>query len=164
MPDDSRALRYNPERTTVGFSGTRLSIRARPQADAIIDILKKVSTFRGFVTGACVGVDALVGESLIDEYPEKWHLVIVPADRSRIVAWWRQFPNHPTLRVHEMPPGTDYADRNFQIVAASSQLVAFPGFAEDDERSRRSGTWQTIRMARRIHSNQPLVKILSEVQ
>lgn len=68
---------------------------------------------------------------------------------------------HPALGVDEwqemtlMPVGRGVAyapkttgGRNQAIVCISDVLLAAPRYAENDRRSRRSGTWQTVRMAR----------------
>src|SRR5262249_19060923 len=74
------------------------------------------------------------------------HIVVVPADRSRVDPWWEGCPE---VTVIEMPEGTTYRDRNAALVARSAAVFGLPAYPEDDPRSRRSGTWQTIRMARR---------------
>jgi hypothetical protein len=40
-----------------------------------------------------------------------------------------------------------YAERNQDIVDASDVLLAAPEFPEKDDKSKRSGTWQTVRKA-----------------
>jgi hypothetical protein len=42
-----------------------------------------------------------------------------------------------------------YKTRNWNIVNVSDVLIACPAYPENDKGSRRSGTWQTVRMARR---------------
>jgi hypothetical protein len=70
---------------------------------------------------------------------------IVPADRSRVDPYWRDHCD----TFEEMPSGTDYRARNERIVELSDRLVALPEYPEDDHWSRRSGTWMTVRIARR---------------
>jgi hypothetical protein len=111
----------------------------------------------GFVTGACVGGDAFIGRTLHDMFPAKRHVVIVPANRSRVAVWWH---DAPTVQVIEMPPGTSFRDRNVQIVDRSALLVGIPARHEFAVESRRSGSWQTIRLARRQHLIQPYTFIL----
>ena len=47
-----------------------------------------------------------------------------------------------------MPPGTTYKDRNEAIVNRVDELYYCADYPEEDRRSRRSGTWQTVRLAR----------------
>lgn len=101
-----------------------------------------------YITGACTGGDAMIGWWLLHSRPEAEHVVIVPADRSRVDPWWERFTIDAEVTVIAMPRGTTYADRNKRLVEAD-QVFAFPEYPEADPRSRRSGTWQTARMARR---------------
>jgi predicted Rossmann fold nucleotide-binding protein DprA/Smf involved in DNA uptake len=126
---------------TVGFTGTR-SANHR-DAGKIADILAELSPDSTVVTGACVGVDMFVA-AIARRLGMKVHTV-VPADRSRVGRLWRQ--NCTTFE--EMPPGTDYRDRNERIVALSDRVIAIPEAPEDAPESRRSGTWMTVRIARR---------------
>jgi len=94
------------------------------------------------VTGACIGVDAEVAYLAYGTY----HVhTVVPADRSRVDPQWRDYCD----TFEEMPVGTTYRDRNQRIVDLSTRLIGIAQAPEDDIHSRRSGTWQTIRMARR---------------
>jgi hypothetical protein len=54
-------------------------------------------------------------------------------------------------------PALPYKQRNLAIVRASNILLACPLFPENDSRSARSGTWQTVRMARQ--ANEPVILI-----
>jgi len=100
----------------------------------------------GYVTGGAIGGDAFIGRWLAQNRPAAQHLVIVPADRSRVDPWWLEFPG---VLLIEMPPGSTYEDRNAELVKWSTLVFGFPAYPEDDRRSRRSGTWQAIRMSRR---------------
>jgi hypothetical protein len=101
-----------------------------------------------YVTGGCVGGDAFIGRWLYVNRPGAEHVVIVPANRSRVEEWWRGLD----VTVTEMPPGTTYADRNARLVAEAEggAVFAFPLYPEHDPRSRRSGSWQAVRMARHV--------------
>lgn len=101
-----------------------------------------------YLTGACMGGDAFIGRWLRLHRPDAEHVVIVPADRSRVDPWWEQ-DGCPPVTVTEMPPGTTYADRNARLVTEANAVFAFPAYPENDPRSLRSGTWQTARMARK---------------
>lgn len=132
----------------IAFSGT---LRLTEKGSRIIRFtLGKLGYADEYVTGAAIGVDAEVGTLLTRLCPAAVHTVIVPADRKAVDAWWTRLPYQvEKLRVVYMPPGTSYRDRNQELVDRATMLVAYPAFPEVDLRSRRSGTWQTVRMARR---------------
>jgi hypothetical protein len=102
----------------------------------------------GVVTGGCIGFDHIMGQYLAAIDPDISHTVIVPADRSRVHEWWLD-PYFSFVEVVEMPLGTTYRDRNIEIVRRSDWLLGQPERPEGDTKSVRSGTWQTIRFARR---------------
>lgn len=101
-----------------------------------------------YVTGGCQGGDAFIGRWLHANRPDTEHVVIVPAARSRVDPWW-ETASRRNLTVVEMPAGSTYAHRNARLAAWGDSVFAFPAYPEDDPRSRRSGTWQTVRMSRR---------------
>jgi len=107
-----------------------------------------LAQFDGFVSGACFGWDAIFGSTMTLTYPDKEHFVIVPADRSRVETWWYAF-DFDKVHVIEMPDGTDYKQRNQKIVDMSSALFYCADYPEEHGKSKRSGTWQTVRLARK---------------
>jgi hypothetical protein len=115
----------------------------------ILNVLAGVPFADRYVTGGAIGGDAFTGRWLALNRPDAWHTVIVPADKSRVDPWWLTVPSSVLLEVVPMPPGSTYADRNAEIVKQGTMLFGFPAYPEDDPRSVRSGSWQTIRMARR---------------
>jgi predicted Rossmann fold nucleotide-binding protein DprA/Smf involved in DNA uptake len=127
---------------TVGFTGSR-HLTGEMQ-EAIKRALIETQVDATIVTGACLGVDAYVALIAWRTPYLKVH-TIVPADRSRVDPYWRDHCD----TFEEMPPGTTYRDRNERIVALSDRLIAVPDYPEDAPESRRSGTWMTIRIARR---------------
>lgn len=146
---------------TLGFTGSR--VVPIDMAGEVLYLAEQIGADApGFVTGGCVGIDHTVGRFLAGRYPKRYHVVIVPANRSRVAAWWRA-EEFQHVVVVEMAPGTSYADRNQAIVDASEQLVGFPAEPEEHPSSRRSGSWQTIRMAARIHSRAPITYPLSSL-
>ena len=133
------------ELLAVGFTASRELGQSR---DVVVTVLTTGVPRAGlYITGGAVGGDALIGRWLWVCRPEAQHCVIVPADRSRVEPWWNGCKG--AVEVIEMPPGSTYADRNAEIVARSVMLFGFPAYPEDHSRSVRSGSWQTIRMARR---------------
>lgn len=95
------------------------------------------------VTGGCVGVDACVAM----EATARGFTVhtVLPANRGLVDANWRAH----CASYEELPPGTTYRDRNVRLVEIGTRLFAYPLHGEHDARSKRSGTWQTVRLARK---------------
>ena len=139
----------------IGFTGTRRPL-AHPQAELVITTLTGLRKIRGFVTGGCTGIDTSVGRWLAWVYPQVPQIVFLPADRSRVVNWWdplladwdAEEEGRPAPRIVAVPVPGSYADRNAAIVAKSDVVVGFPAYAEQHPARRRSGSWQTLRMAR----------------
>ncbi len=104
--------------------------------------------FDGFVSGACVGWDAIFGSTMAVTYPEKKHVVIVPADTSRVERWWEAI-DVDSVEVVYMDDGTSYRSRNEEIVRRSSHLFYCADYPESHSKSKRSGTWMTVRIAQR---------------
>jgi len=111
-----------------------------------------------YITGGARGGDALIGHYLAVTRREAEHVIILPANLSQTDPWWEPFLQVPPLPlaprpenfiIIRMPAGTTYEDRNAELVARGNTVFGFPAYLEGDKRSARSGTWQTIRMARR---------------
>jgi hypothetical protein len=135
---------------TIGFTAARKmdeharNVVVAPALDVRIPYVSR------YVTGGARGGDAFIGYYLYATRRDAEHVVIVPANRSQIDPWWETvIARGGAVTVIEMPEGTSYADRNERIVHESDALAGFPAYPEDDHRSIRSGTWQTIRMAKR---------------
>ena len=130
---------------SIGFTATRT------MAPTGVSILRyqliRLPVADRYVSGGARGGDAYIGWFLAGKYPKARHTVIVPADRSQVNPWWQICP--VPVEVIEMPEGTTYKDRNQAIVEKSGVLAGFPAHPEDHGQSRRSGTWQTIRIARK---------------
>lgn len=141
----------------VGFTGSRsLTEKDRwilePAIEAIPDRVV-------IVTGACVGVDAQIARIATEH--RKYVHTIVPADRTRVDPFFVDY----CVSYEEMPPSSEpYRDRNQRIVDYSNVLIAFPAYKEEHPKSRRSGTWMTVRMARkqgvpaRVHALEDVLK------
>lgn len=133
---------------TVGFTGGRNLSGVSP--DKMVSPLKKLERSQ-FVYGGCIGADEAIALWLTNFGPAgSRHRVILPANRAAVAEWWK-YPNaaDPFPLVEYMPAGSTFKDRNQAIVNISDELVGFPEYPEDHPKSRRSGTWQTIRMGRK---------------
>lgn len=133
----------------VGVSGTRY-VLTQSQRRVIRERLAKLPPGTVVIVGGCSGADAYVARAVFAYCPELRVHAIVPADE-RTADWvdqdWRVW-----CHTHEMmPAGTTNRDRNARLINSGiALLLAWPAQAEDHPDSRRSGTWQTIRMARKL--------------
>lgn len=143
----------------IGFTSSRSLSPAQQKfiVASLESLVAQVPQADGWVTGACVGGDALIGRTLARLRPNDTHIILVPADRSRVAYWWDSLEFQRV--VINMPAGTTYKDRNSCIVYHSDAVVGYPQFPEKDPRSLRSGTWQTIRMAQAANLK-TVVKVL----
>lgn len=136
----------------VGFTGTRSVPPER---------VTEVHEFLGgavpteaveFTTGACVGFDAIAARWLLAEHPGALHRLAVPANRKQVDT--DLFHDFLTASISGWtvieccPAGTDYRYRNQRIVLLSDRLIAVADYPEKHGKSTRSGTWQTVRLAR----------------
>jgi hypothetical protein len=125
----------------IGFTGNRYGLR-EDQKIQIIELLDKYNDIT-VSHGDCVGSDTDFHNLCIDykyKHPQKTVRVhIYPPDNPRL----RGF-NKGDLVMHEKP----YLDRNMDIIKNSSLLIACP--VDKDKEELRSGTWSTIRQARRL--------------
>jgi hypothetical protein len=119
----------------IGFTGTRQGMSAA-QCAALKGILEdEAMGFTEFHHGDCIGADAEAHDIAATAGVE---IVIHPPKEDALRAW----KNSP--RVLEPRP---YLARNREIVRQCDLLIAAP--AEDVEQIR-SGTWSTVRHARRM--------------
>lgn len=133
---------------SVGWTGSRVAQLPVAVFSFVQELLERVprSDRQGvrLVTGACVGIDELVARlGHRAGYPVH---TVVPWNRSMVDREWKRWASS----FEEMPAGTSYRDRNYRLVILSNHLNAFPALDERDRRSLRSGTWQTVRLARGI--------------
>ncbi len=133
----------------LGFTGTRATEERIPDLLRYVakpDMRIYLDSFDGYVTGGCRGWDAFIGAHLVLAFPEKTHLVVVPANRSQVDPWWETFDLDRVLVVY-MEDGTDYRDRNTEIVRRSNAVFYCADYPEQHPKSKRSGTWMTKRIA-----------------
>lgn len=142
----------------IGVTGSR-TIETERQRRHVIDVIDHYVTPRDWlIHGACVGVDELCAKCAWDN-DAAVIMAVVPPNRSLV----SEKAVSLSGLVEDIAPGPNgYKRRNQTIVDESDRILAFPGYPEDHPKSRRSGTWQTIRMARR--AGIPVrVYVLSEV-
>lgn len=119
----------------VGFTGTQVGM-SKSQKDSLFEILNHFNVTE-FHHGDCIGADSeadaiarALGSSIV---------IHPPLDPKK-----RAFCAKPGDIVRQPQP---YLDRNHNIVEAIDFLVAAP---RTDEEELRSGTWATIRYARKV--------------
>ena len=91
------------------------------------------------IVGGAIGGDAFAARAA--HALRLWVRVILPLDTKEVDPDWRQYAD-------EAEGSYPYRERNTRIVDQCSTLYAFPAYPEDDPRSKRSGTWMTVRIAR----------------
>jgi hypothetical protein len=124
----------------VAFTATRYP---RPEdRRKIMNLVMDLPAGTMVIVGAAKGGDVLIA-CLAFSAGLTVHTV-VPANRSQVGDWRRW-----THTYEEMPEGTDYRARNQRMVDLADEVWAVPQFKEDSPRSTRSGTWMTVRLARR---------------
>ncbi len=122
----------------VGFTGTRHGIshaQMRHLFTSLAEIEEECDGIVGFHHGDCVGADA---EAHVMAIVLGYRVIVHP-------------PKYANLRArchgHEHLEPKGFMKRNYDIVRACSLLLATPCGTE--EMSHRSGTWATIRYARK---------------
>lgn len=129
------------EQIKIGFTGNRHGLRPyqKTQIEALLDKYNHITASHG----DCVGSDTDFHRLCIDykrAHPEKTITVhIYP-------------PDNPILRGFNkgdvVMPEKPYLDRNMDIIKNCDLLIACP--VDKNKEEQRSGTWSTIRQARRL--------------
>ena len=119
----------------LGFTGTRHGMQ-RDQHHAVMDLVRKLEPEEAH-HGDCVGADM------------EFHEIVRVVQREAII-----HIHPPFKREHrafclgdEIHPEKDYLIRNQDIVKSSDAMVAAP---RRNQEELRSGTWATIRYARKV--------------
>ena len=130
----------NQTTARIGFTGTQMGM-TRAQSAALSDLLSGRAVW--FHHGDCIGADAQAHD--------------IAKARGYLLA------GHPPInqskRAHckgfdHIYPEKDYIARNHDIVDATGELIAAPAQFKEQLRS---GTWSTIRYARKAHRRVTIV-------
>lgn len=130
---------------TAAFTGIRNIV---PEHERIM--LRTIQQMKAdhFVSGAAVGVDTFACRTAFAFHPDAVHTVVVPAapHNEDLVRW----ATEKGITVVRMPGVGSvpkaYRERNEAMIDGADYLVAFP-YSRDEVT--RSGTWMTIRIARK---------------
>ena len=124
------------EKRIIGFTGTQRGMSVN-QFDALIRTLKiQKDEIIEVHHGDCIGADAEFHGLVRLVIPEAIIIVHPPLDKSK-----RAFKLGDNQEEEK-----EYIDRNHDIVDASNELIACPN---ENEEVTRSGTWATIRYAKK---------------
>lgn len=122
----------------IGVTGTRKGLTPQQQGQARTTLHSLRNRYFYFHQGCCVGADEeLTLMALTFQYEVIGHPSEIKSFRSQI-AWNAS---------DELMTPTAYEVRNQNIVDHAEILIACPLEAQED---RRSGTWQTVRFARKL--------------
>lgn len=124
----------------VGFTGTQRGMTDEQTAvvRAVLYGLRSHRDCTYFHHGDCVGADAQSHDIATDL--KYWPIIHPPSNPSKR-AWCE-------ARLEDFREPRPYLDRNKDIVRESHVMVAAPG---DVEEQLRSGTWSTVRFARKLN-------------
>ena len=123
----------------VGFTGSRRGIISAAQDKALRMSIRNCLYDYGneFHHGDCLGGDAQAHKMA---YELMARIIIHPPDNYKDRAWCKDF--------WESLPELPYLERNRNIVNATSVLIGLPSTRSEELRS---GTWSTIRYARKLN-------------
>ena len=122
----------------IGFTGTRQGM-TEPQKALLLNLLQKYNTTEVH-HGDCIGADSQFHDLILDYFPT-CKIVIHPPEKTKAQAF-------RTGELVVRLDTKDYLDRNHDIVDACEVLMACP--KEPEHEVHRSGTWATVRYARKI--------------
>jgi len=133
----------------VGFTGTQVGMTG-PQCMVFMRLMKELGPVE-FHHGDCIGADALAAKLVLSNFPDCKVVCHPPVYTSK----------QANVGGHVVLPRKPYLDRNHDIVNASDVLVATP---KEKEEQLRSGTWATVRYARRRGKKVRLVFLDGELK
>lgn len=124
----------------IGITATRALTKVGEQqiTQALSKVVAQAETV---IVGGAIGGDAFAAR--VAHTLRLWVKVILPVDTKEIDPDWRDYCD-------EAEGSYPYRERNTRIVEQCEVLYAFAAYLEADARSRRSGTWMTVRIARKL--------------
>lgn len=145
-------------KNTIGFTGTQVGMSERQTRELYrLLCLAVADGDTEFRHGDCVGADEESHQIAITAGVKR--IVIHPPTNTSKRAWCRNWPGPSDYEILVLP-GKPYLERNKDIVVATTTLIATP---KTDLEELRSGTWSTVRFARKMQNRNPLnrwIKIL----
>jgi len=134
---------------SIGFTGTQIGL-SQKQKEVLWSVLKKfVQIDKSFRHGDCIGADAEAHAIAVDL---GFKVTLHPPKENSKRSFCKQAVVLPTK---------DYLDRNKDIVNASKVLIACPKGVQEEVRS---GTWATVRYARKIKKDLIIILIDGRIQ
>jgi hypothetical protein len=130
----------------IGITGSRY---VTPVHHPLIDeVLFKYLGVEEWTTGGAVGVDTYVLRRMVPLQPDAMHRVLLPEYGP---GWDNFYLEQYATEVIKVPNTMNHPERsrNVAIIERSDLMLAFPLHPEDHGQSKRSGTWMTIREARK---------------
>lgn len=112
-------------------------------------IVRQLDDVVGFVSGCAKGVDSVAGWEALMQFPEAEHDFIVPNNFRYNTEMIKVIENRKLsgkVRITYLSEGGPL-DRNHWMADISTEVYAFPRTAKE---ILRSGTWSTIRYAKKI--------------
>lgn len=131
----------------VAFSGT-VKVKSQDHVDIIEQAIRDLPpTVTEFVSGAAHGVDTIAALMAAKQFGNAMHWVLAPDDdyNEDIISLFHVVAPSSKF-AFELLLGKGYMERNDELVARCTDLVAFPKTGTEQTRS---GTWSTVRRARK---------------
>lgn len=134
---------------SIGFTGSRSGLASK-QALALIALLRGLREAHVIIAhGDCTGSDDHAARIA---YALKYRMDVWPGPEGKHAGLWRLLGDQPGVTVH---PSMGYRERDWYIVENSDLLVACP--SGEEAAQKRSGTWATVRDARKILPRCPTI-------
>lgn len=123
-----------------------LNVQTDAQWDIIDRAIQCLTHVHTFNTGGAYGVDSIAARLAAKRHPQAFHILYYPEGYD-----WNTGLMQEAFWWHTWAVAGGYMKRNDALVYWSNVLLAFPETAEEVQRS---GTWATVRRARKV--NKPI--------